>query len=110
MSQNMPHTFEEAVDFVCDVINKKTVTQPGFHFTGGMSIRNGLDLWNKSGELNKHMVERFGLCHADDLGALITNAAHARKNGKRYNPEEDVEKFKKHWISYGLDPATMEKI
>jgi len=108
--KNIATTFEEAIQYVVDNIEKFTVKQPVFHFTGGMAIRNSLGLWDKENPLYKHMKDRFGLCHADDTGSLITNAAYALKNGQEYNPEADVERFKKHWISLGYDPATMEKI
>lgn len=107
----MIETYEEAIDFVCNyVIDEKTVTEPFFHFGVGMQIRNGLDLWKKESPLHKHMLERFGLCHADDTYMLISNAAHAKKNGQTYSPDEDVKRCKDHWRNYGLDPATMEKI
>lgn len=72
-------------------------------------LRNDLGLWNKEGALHQHMLKRFGLCHADDTGALIACAAHAKKNGKTYSPDADVAWFKRHWVSMGFDPATMER-
>jgi len=106
----LPTTFEEAAQFVADRIEADTVQQPMFHMTGGMAVRNSLGLWDKESPLHKHMKERFGLCHADDTGSLITNAAHAIKNGQEYDPQADIERFKKHWLFMGYDPATMEKI
>ncbi len=105
-----PETYEEAIQYVYERISPDTVTAPFFHHTGGMAVRNTLGLWQKESPLYKHMLERFGLCHADDTGALITGAANAFKNGKDYDPAPDVERFKKHWIAYGFDPATMEKL
>jgi len=104
-----PTTFEEAVDFVALNIKKSTVTSPNFHLMGGMSIRNSLDLWNKNSVLSKHMQSRFGLCHADDLGSLITSAADAKVNGREYSPDNDVQKFKNHWEQQDIDPATMKR-
>jgi hypothetical protein len=105
-----PETFEEAVEYVSQRIEKDTVDSPYFHFTGGMSVRNTLGLWDKESPLYKHMLDRFGLCHADDTGSLITQAAHAKKNGVAYEPELDVIKFKAHWRAMGLDPATMKEV
>ncbi len=102
--------FEEAVDYVVNGIEKDTVKQPMFHFTGGMAVRNQLGLWDRSSPLHKHMLERFGLCHADDTGMMITHAADAKKNGQLYDPAADVKRCKDHWRAYGLNPATMEKI
>ena len=109
IQNQMPRTFEEAVEYVCERIESDTVTQPFFHFSGGMAVRNNLGLWDKESKLYKHMLERFGLCHADDTCALITSAAHARKNGEVYTPDKDVTRFKAHWRNLGLDPATMKE-
>ena len=108
--QKMPKTFEEAVDYLCAAIKPEVFESPYYHFTTGMSVRNNLGLWDKTSPLHKHMAERFGLCHADDTGSLISSAAHAKLDGREYDPEADVQKFKKHWLGYGLDPKTMEKI
>jgi hypothetical protein len=104
-----PETFEEAVNFVYRHIDPDTVEDPLFHFTGGMCLRNNLGLWDKESPLHKHMLERFGLCHADDTSSLITSAANARKNNLPYDPEDDARRFKSHWLHMGLDPATMER-
>jgi len=109
MGEYTVRTFEGAVELVTSQIECDTVTKPFFHFTGGMSIRNSLGLWDRSSELHKHMLERFGLCHADDTGMLISHAAHAKKNGLEYDPAEDVQRCKDHWCKAGLNPATMEK-
>lgn len=106
----LPETFEEAVEFVANRIENDTVEKPFFHMTGGMAVRNSLGLWNKESALYQHMQQRFGLCHADDTGSLITSAAHAKRNGIPYDPTEDIEKFKRHWQGMGYDPATMEKV
>ena len=105
-----PTTFEEAVDYVAKRIDQHTVSDPYFHFTGGMSVRNNLGLWHKESPLYQDMLDRFGLCHADDTGMIITKAADAKKNGKLYCPGDDVEMCKQHWKRIGLDPATMEDI
>ncbi len=105
-----PTTFEEAVDFMAAKIKPDDVKNPYYHFTGGMAMRNGLGLWDKESPLYKHMLNRFGLCHADDTGGLISSAADAKVNGLTYSPKEDVERYKNHWIAMGYDPTTMEKL
>jgi len=101
-------TFERAVEYVASKIEPDTISSPGFHFSGGMSVRNTLGLWDKQSPLYKHMLARFGLCHADDTGALITSAADAKINGREYDPAPDVARFKDHWRRFNRDPATME--
>lgn len=110
MGEFVPMTFEDAVGLVSSQIGCDTVTNPGFHFSGGMAMRNSLGLWDRHGLLHKHMVERFGLCHADDMSMLISHAAHAKKNGLEYDPAADVEVCKNHWLRLGMNPATMENL
>lgn len=105
-----PETFEQAVDYVAARIDHDTVSHPMFHWTGGMNVRNTLRLWQPDSALHRHMLERFGLCHADDTGALITSAAHAKVNGTVYDINADVERFKDHWARAGVDPATGQLI
>jgi len=105
-----PTTFEEAVDFVATKINPNSINDPTFHFNAGMSIRNGLGLWKKETPLHQHMVNRFGLCHADDTGMLIANAANAKINGIDYDIDADIRRCKEHWLRSGLDPATMNRL
>jgi hypothetical protein len=105
-----PTTFEEAVDLIAGCINQDTVSNPFFHMTGGMSIRNSLGLWDQTSPLYQHMKQRFGLCHADDTGMLISEAADARVNGRTYDPAADVERCKEHWRNLGYNPATMERL
>lgn len=109
LEEIMPETFEEAVDYVYHRIYDNTVNQPGFHHIGGMAIRNNLGLWNENSSLYQHMVQRFGLCHADDTGTLISKAADARQNNRYYNPEYDAQEYRTYWIAQGYNPATMEK-
>ena len=103
-------TYEQAVDYVAARIDRDTVSDPMFHFSGGMSVRNAIGLWDATSPLHKHMLARFGLCHADDTGALITSAADAKINGRTYEPMSDVLRFKDHWARFNRDPATMEKL
>lgn len=110
MQMNKPKTYEEAIKVVYSSFRENEMESPAFHFSGGMNIRNNLGLWDKESPLHKHMLERFGLCHADDTGTLIWRAALAESKGEAYDPMVDVERFKKHWLNMGLDPATMEYI
>jgi len=105
-----PDTFEDAVLVVINEFAELDICDPYFHFTTGRLVRNRLGLWNQNNPLVQHMVERFGVCHADDLGSLITKAAHAKNNDLLYDPMNDVQRFKEHWQSLGYDPATLKRI
>lgn len=108
-----PETYEEAVNLVCDELHSVWLldhNSPFFHMGTGRHIRNSLGLWDKTSPLHRHMLERFGLCHADDTGMLIINAMRARFEGRSYSPDPDVERCKAHWRGFGLDPSTMEPL
>lgn len=66
--KKLPETFEDAVEYV-----KKNFVIDNSYFTG-MDIRNELGLWTPNSVLVKHMVERFGIFHPDDIYLLIKEA------------------------------------
>lgn len=109
-----PATLEQAVDIVILQYNEglcaaeviAILEAPHFHFTGGMALRNWLGLWNKTTPLSQHFRSRFGLGHADDIGAIIIKATLAKLKGQDYDPTPDVERFKAHWRANGIDPLT----
>lgn len=104
-----PVTFEQAVDLVAAEFPDPN-EDPFFHMTQGMFVRNYLGLWNKEGALSQHMIQRFGLCHADDTSMLITNAACAKINRVPYDINADIRRCEEHWQRLGLNPATMERL
>lgn len=103
-------SFKEAFDSAQSKGEPLSVDDPFFHFTVGMNVRNELGLWDKESDLHKHMLGRFRLSHADDTGTLIMNAALAQLKFESYDPTADIERFKRHWAMFGVDPATMEKV
>lgn len=110
VEERLPETFEEAVEYLYCCTAEKTLSDPAFHLRNGMWVRDHLGLWQKDSKLYKHMQERFGLCHADDTGSLIVSAVKAKKRGEDYDPTDDVNRFKQHWLSMGYDPKTMERL
>ena len=105
-----PTTFEQAVEFVAVNTAPREIDDPFFHFTGGMNFRNRLNLWDRNSPLHQHMLQRFGLGHADDTGGLIFGAANALNNGITFDIQAEVERYKAHWRRMGIDPATQEQI
>lgn len=103
-------SFKEAFEFAESKGEPLSVDDPFFHFTVGMNVRNELGLWDKNSDLYGHMVERFGVSHADDTGTLIMNAALAQLKFESYDPRADIERFKRHWAMFGVDAATMQKV
>ena len=103
-------TFEEAVDALAAQMRPEEFSSPFFHMTTGMNIRNELKLWQADSALHQHMLQRFGLCHADDTGMLINNAVQAKLENRPYDPEPDLARIRDHWMRHGYDPATMRRV
>jgi hypothetical protein len=103
-------TFEEAVDALAAEMRPEEFSSPFFHMTTGMNIRNQLCLWRADSALHQHMLQRFGLCHADDTSMLINHAVQAKLNGETYDPEPDLLRIRDHWFRHGYDPATMQRV
>jgi len=74
-----------------------------YHFSTGMNIRNAWGLWDKNSVLHKHFKERFGLSHADDISGLIFHCFHQSINGRHWETKKEVEKYRRHWESFGYE-------
>jgi hypothetical protein len=89
-----PATFEEAVDWVAARIQPDTVSNPYFHHSSGMLIRNELGLWQKESPLSQHMLTRFGLCHADDTGMLSNSWVSWSRRRIWFSPKQILDEIK----------------
>lgn len=101
-----PATYEAAVEHVA----AHAPDGPLPHHGVGTAVRNNLGLWDKTSPLHQHMLQRFGLCHADDMSGLILTAVEAQRANQSYDPNPDVDRYKAHWRQAGYDPATMERL
>ena len=98
--EKQPATYEEAVDTIIasidldEVANLKNEGYAPFHFTAGMALRNGWNLWGAQEDAPKtlfeHMTSRFGkfTCPGDDIGGLIFDGVIAKLKGQSFNIEE----------------------
>lgn len=115
MIDNIPETLEEAVDFVLTAISNSPEELPEklkvgmFHHGYGTALRNDWGLWHDS-VLARHFKERFGLGHADDMSGLILGLAFARYNGEEFDIDADVQRYKRHWKKYNIDPLTQKEL
>jgi hypothetical protein len=115
----VPATLNEAIDYLYSELDEKDIkfikeSKTGFSHHGfGTGIRNSWSLWEIGTPFNNDIRKRFGLWgHGDDCSGLISDGLLAKVKG------EDVDKalnkaanrYKKHWLRYGIDPATGEKI
>lgn len=116
LTESQPTTLEEAVNEILESLTEKDkqeilkISPNHIHLTLGMYLRNHWNLWKRDSEINKFFVETYGLCHADDISAIILENVWARVSGQPDKTLDLVKEFKEHWLNYGLDAATMEPI
>lgn len=114
----IPETLEDAVKLVTEMEGaeewaKETddANSAGamIHHFAGMAIRNEWGLWCGM-PLARHLYERFGLAHADDMSGLIFHCAWKELNGQPWDVEPVIERYRRHWERYsdGMPKPTWE--
>lgn len=114
---DIPATLEAAVDTIVSSIDEDTrafILNPAnnagaAHMGGGMAMRNQWGLWHDS-VLAQHFKTRFGLGHADDMSAIILEAAFAKVREQPHDVDAQVERYKSHWRRMGVDPLSQEQV
>jgi hypothetical protein len=100
---NLASTFEMLPDNAKDAAmqsNSPHEFAAKFHFAGGRNLRNNWELWNPKGDLHKHLKERFGLHHADDMSGLIFKCTFQLIKGIEPTPDKFAEEFIAYWKAY----------
>jgi len=106
--RNAPNTLEEAVerlkiDFKDNEDVKTWIKLPEAKATGlahfgiGMWIRNNWGLWMEGHPLQLYFRTVLEIWHADDMSSIILTCFHREMNGKIWELERQVEKYKKFW-------------
>ena len=67
----------------------------GMHFSLGMWIRDNWGLWER-GPLYQYL-EEMGFIHPDDMSDTILEYYHHYLNGKVYDVQNAIDKYKKYW-------------
>jgi hypothetical protein len=110
MLNGVPETFEEAVQEISDELNESELpTEQAnvafYHHGYGTALRNEWGLWTDS-VLAKHMKQRFGIGHADDMSGLIMGKAFADYRGEEFDIDAEIQRYKEHWKRLKVDPLT----
>jgi hypothetical protein len=116
-----PQTVEEAVNMLADAVTPeereaiRTQEPPKWmhHFGLGIACRNSWHLWDKNAPLSKDFGQKYNLfCCGDDISGLLLAAARAKVKGEDWETvaKNEAEKYRRHWIRYGVNPETGEKI
>ena len=79
-----------------DLENLKKDGQPtGWHFSGGMAMRNNWGLW-KGSELAKYF-NSLGIYHADDMSGIIMESLVRTVRGLPIDIEGQVKHYREFW-------------
>ena len=115
IEDKQPENLDEVVDMMIELIKEQNVenqvAKKGIaHHGPGTSIRNNLNLWwqedwPKLYNIPKPpLVEWFNkrkIFHADDMSGTITEAVQAKLNEKKFDVDEHLKKYFKHWKELG---------
>lgn len=100
--KDIPKTLDEAIELLqkqCspeDIeLLKKEGHPPGWHFSGGMSLRNDWGLWHGS-VLAKHF-NSLGIYHADDMSGIIMESLIRKLRGQPLDVEGQVKHYRDYW-------------
>jgi len=99
----IPQNFDEAVDYLVDLFHKENTnpTNEGWHFAGGMNLRNAWGLWHNSTSIAKWFTEN-GLYHGDDRSAILSEAVSAKINNKDFDVHAKIQWYQNWWLeTYG---------
>jgi hypothetical protein len=115
----VPSTLNEAIDYLYSELDTKDIDyiksqkSGSVHFSLGMYLRNNWSLWEEGTPFKKDIQTRFGIWGmGDDCSGLILEGLWAKVNGEDVDAilTKTAERFKKHWIKSGIDPATGKEI
>ena len=71
----------------------------GIHLTGGMNLRNHLNLWGEN-DLTK-WFKSIGIVHGDDISGIIFTSTHRRLNKKNIELDKQIKIYQDHWKRQG---------
>ena len=79
----------------------------GIHFSGGMGLRNELNLWGEN-ELTK-WFNSIGIVHADDMSGIIFTSTHRKLNQKEIELDKQIKIYQDHWKNCGFSDGIPKK-
>jgi hypothetical protein len=80
------------------------------HFSFGMWLRNNWSLWEKDTVLSQWFRDELKIGHADDMSGIILGSLWAKIRGEKFDIQDEIERYHKHWREHGIDPVTQEPL
>ncbi len=107
----IPENFDEAVDFLAKEFKKinASPSQPGWHHSGGMNLRNGWGLWGNSTPIAKWFTEHQ-LYHGDDRSGILADAVKAKLNGLDFDVFERIQYYQNWWLNTYGEKCSLENM
>ena len=112
----VPTSLDQALKMLIDGLSDEDrryiqeLPSHSIHFSSGMWLRNNWSLWDKETPLVKWFIKNLGLGHADDISGILYGMLWAAVRSGKFDLDGEVERYKKHWAMYGVDPITCERI
>lgn len=117
----VPSTFDEAVTLLVAGLDEEEIAYikeheyavvSAGHFSIGRHVRNAWSLWQAGTPFDRDFRTRFGLSHGDDKSGLLFTALVARvlEDDEALRLEDRARGYREHWLAFGLDPETLEKL
>jgi len=110
-----PKTFDEACEIIKqniepdDIAFLKENGATSVHFSFGMWMRNNWGLWKKDSPLGNYF-RGLGLGHADDMSGCILDFLDEYVNGREYDLNKSIKKYRDYWMKRKVDPLTQEEL
>ena len=111
MTNNIPDNLDEAVNLLFSKMTDKErilyelededYPGAGFHFSGGMRIRNNWGLWRKDTGISKWFREN-GIWHADDMSGTIYKALWCKVCNKPFDIKKEAKRHEEFWAKNGV--------
>lgn len=81
-----------------EMYKKETGDYPGigFHFSGGMAMRNDLGLWYRETKIAK-WFDAHGIFHGDDRSGTIYRALWYKLHNLPFDITKEAERYAKFW-------------
>jgi hypothetical protein len=112
----VPVNFEEALDILFkalepdDIEYFKNYGSDNTHFGLALWCRNNWFLWEPKTELVEWFRNNLGLGHADDMSSILMESLSRKVNGKDIDLAGQVNFYRGHWATEGIDPLTLERV
>lgn len=103
----IPNDFEEAVNYLVE--QQVPTSDPSFHFSGGMAMRNDWGLWHNATPIAKWFTERK-LFHGDDRSGILQQAVDAKIKNEPFDIDVKIKYYQDWWEAQYGEKCSLENM